>query len=196
MSNEKTSIEVKEDTGEVIENNTCDNERPRKEEIKGFNSMWYNFNGVEPGDDLSNEIEDIYEEVPPYAIDTKTGKFLNETSVPKIVKIGSVNVQDRIQSFAKEVDLYSILEKFAYSDDPALINARPCAYGDISELPNDLNGFAQYCKVNFDKLHSMNPELANMVFDENISCEAIEAKAKEILQNRVNEFKNEKGDNE
>lgn len=192
MSNEKISFEIKEDTGEVIDDNSYNFGQVGR--LK-FRTGFYN---PAPcvGQDLSNEIEDVYIEVAPYAVDPATGKFLNESSVPKIIPNGKVNVQERIQSFAKEVDLYSILEKFAYSDDVSLINARPCSYGDLSELPNDLNGFALYCKNNFDKLNDMNPEIAKMILDENISAEQITAKANEIYNERIAAFEAAKeGDN-
>lgn len=180
MPNEKTSVEVKEDTGEVIEDSSY---TPGKGQVM-FRSMWCNPYGIS-AQDLSREIEDVYTEITPYAVDPDTGKFLNDSSVPKIIKTGTVNVQERIQSFAKEVDLYSILEKFAYSDDPALVNARPCAYGDLSELPNDLNGFSMFVNAQFNKLNEMNPELAKLVVDENVTSEQIQSKAKEILDARI-----------
>lgn len=180
MSNEKASIEVKEDTGEIIEDNSYTSGQGRV----AFRTMWFNPYGI-TAQDLSREIEDVYTEITPYAVDPETGKFLNDSSVPKILKTGTINVQERIQSFANEVDLYSILEKFAYSDDPALVNARPCAYGDLSELPNDLNGFSMFVNAQFNKLNDMNPELAKMVVDENVSADQIQAKAKEILDARI-----------
>lgn len=180
MSNEKASYEVKEDTGEVIENNSY---TPGQGRV-AFRTMWSNPYGI-TAQDLSREIEDVYTEITPYAVDPDTGNFLNDSSVPKIVKTGTINVQERIQSFSKEVDLYSILEKFAYSDDPALVNARPCAYGDLSELPNDLNGFSMFVNAQFNKLNDMNPELAKMVVDENVTADQIQAKAREILDARI-----------
>lgn len=187
MSTSKTNIiEVKEDTGEVV----AINPEPSKK-VK-FRSMWDNPYGLD-GQDLSNEIEDVFEEIQPYTIDPQTGDFLNKLSIPVIMPTGKVNVHERIQSFAKEVDLYSILEKFAYSDDPSLVNARPCAYGDISELPNDLNGFAMFVNNQFNKLNDMNPELAKMVVDESVSAEDIQAKATEIYNSRIQENKKGEG---
>lgn len=166
---------VNSNTGEVIE-------------IPQFGSMWYNPYGIK-GQDLSNEFEEVFEEIPAYAIDPNTGEFLNNSSVPKVVSRGRINVHDKIQSFASDVDIYKILEKFAYSNDMAIINARECQYGDISDFPEDLNGFAQLVNKQFDKLNSINPELAKMVIDDNVDSSAIEAKANEILQSRLNDIK-------
>ena len=186
MSNEKASYEVKEDTGEVIEDNSYNYGRPGKIVFRTMYDNPYPDEGI----DLSNEMEDIFIEVQPYAVDPETGKFLNDSSVPKIIPNGKVNVQERIQSFAKEVDLYSILEKFAYSDDVALINARQCGYGDISSIPNNINDIALMARASIDKLESMNPELAKMVLDSNVSAEAIQNRANEIYNSRVDSLKN------
>lgn len=151
-----------------------------------FRSAWENPYGIQE-QDLSNEFEDVYTEIAPYAVDPKTGKFLNDSSVPKIVKTGCVNVHERIQSFAQEVDLYHILEKFAYSDDPSIINQKVANYGDISEMPDNLNDIALKTNAFVDKLTSLSPELAKMVIDDNYTAEQIEAKANEILASRIKE---------
>lgn len=171
--------EIVQSTGEVVE-------KPK------FRSMWSNPFGTD-GQDLSNEFEDVFDEVAPFAVDPKTGKLLNNSSQPKLVKTGRVNVHDRIQSFAKEVDLYSILEKFAYSGDPALINKFDAGYGDISDVPDNLNDLSQYAKLYIDKLQTLNPELGKMVIDENITAEEIEAKANEIYNARIEASKSAEG---
>ena len=165
------SNKVNNATGEIIE------------ETK-FRSMWSNPFGI-TGQDLSNEFEDVYEEIQPFAVDPKTGEFLNNSSIPKIVKTGKINVQEKIQSFSNDVELYHILEKFAYSGDTAFINARECQYGDISDMPTDLNSFASLVNLQLDKLKSINPELAKMVIDDNYTADDIEAKAKEIYKARL-----------
>lgn len=166
-------------TGEVVQ------------EIK-FRSMWCNPYGIE-GQDLSNEIEDVYTEVPAFAVDPETGDFMNKSSVPQLVKTGSINVKEKIQSFAKDVDIYSILERFAYNEDASIINARACSYGDISELPDNLNDYAKFVDIHFNKLKELNPELAKMVLDENVKPSDIEAKAQEIFNNRVAEQQKKEG---
>lgn len=173
----ENAVEYREDTGEVIEDN------PSSKKLE-FASMWYNPNKIQ-FQDLSDPYVEVFEELPPYAVDVKTGKFLNDSSQPKLVSKGKINIQEKIQSFAHETDLYTILENFAYSNDPALLNARQCSYGDLSDLPNDLNGFSQYVRNNLDKLKDMNPELLKMVVDESYSSEDIEKKANDILRERI-----------
>lgn len=176
---------IKEDTGEVIATNPC----YRKEVKKSF----YNLGIIEFTDqDLSRELEEVFEEVPAFSTDPDTGKLLNPTSVPQVISKGFINIHDKIQSHAKEADIYSILEKFAYSGDTALLNARECGYGDLSELPNNLNDFAQYVNQNFKVLDGLNPELAKMVVDDKASPEDIEAKANEIYNNRLAELNKSK----
>lgn len=152
-------------------------------EVYSFRCAWENL--VPPvGQDLSREEEEVFEEVAPFAIDPATGEFLNKTSRPLIVSKGKINIQEKISSFGREVDLYSILEKFAYSGDTALLNARECSYGDISELPDNLNDFAKVVDMQYDKLKELNPELASMVINENIKPGDIEARALEIMKER------------
>lgn len=150
-----------------------------------FRSMWSNPLGIE-GQDLSNELEDVYEEISAFAVDPSTGDFMNKSSVPVLKFAGKVNVHEKIQSYAKEVDLYHILEKFAYSGDQAIINARECGYGDISEFPDNLNDYCDLVNKQFNKIKELNPELAEMVIDEKYSAEEIQAKAQEILNSRIN----------
>lgn len=151
-----------------------------------FRSAWNNPYGIKE-QDLSNEFEDVYTEIAPYAVDPKTGKFLNDSSIPKVVKTGRINIQERIQSFAEDVDIYRILEKFAYSDDMSLINKHVANYGDISDMPDNLNDIALKTNAFIDKLTELNPELAKMVIDDNYTAEQIEAKAIEILNSRIKE---------
>lgn len=142
-------------------------------------------------EDLSDPFVEVFEEVPAYALDPNTGKFLNETSQPKIISKGKINVQEKIDSFGREVDIYSILEKFAYGDDSSLLNARPCQYGDISSLPNDLNGYAEFVNAHYKNLFNMNPELAKKVLDESIPAESIENEANKLYQLRLEDFNKE-----
>lgn len=175
-------MKVNNETGEVLESGYK------------YNSA---FNSIEEikGQDLSREEEEIFEEVAPFAIDPATGEFLNKTSRPLIVSKGKINIQEKISSFGREVDLYSILEKFAYSGDTALLNARECSYGDISELPDNLNDFAKFVDMQYDKLKELNPELAAMVINENVKPGDIEARAIEIMNERNEAAASKEGEN-
>lgn len=165
-------------------------------EAPKFRSMWFNPFGCIK-EDCSSHFEESFVEIPPYAVDPNTGEFLNNSSVPKLVSKGKVDVYEKIQSFKKEVDLYSILEKFAYSGDQALLNAKPCSYGDISGIPDNINDYAAYVDMHMNRLKTLNPELAKMVIDESFSSEAVQAKADDILKGRVDSLnkKNESEEN-
>ena len=185
MSNEKDTIQVKEDTGEVIEDNSY---YPGRQGRVIFRNMWSNPFGIKQFD-LSNTKEEVFEEFEPFAIDVETGKLLNPSSQPMIVSKGFIDVQERIQSFAKDTDIYAILEKFAVSGDTSLIQAKEAGYGDISEIPSNLNDVAQFLNSRFKALDGMNPELAKMIIDPNAKAEDIEAKANEIYSARLAEYK-------
>ena len=92
-------------TGEVKEKSVNAFQKPI------FRSQWCNpFKPIVQ--DLSNEFEETFEEIPPYAKDEK-GNWLNDTSVPKLVPTGKINIQDRIQSYYDDVDIYKI-QNFPY----------------------------------------------------------------------------------
>lgn len=170
MSN-KESVVFNDSTGEFIE-------APK------FRTMWCKrFGSIK--EDCSNKFADVYEELAPYAIDPATGQLLNNSSTPKLVSKGKVNVWEKIQSYRKAADLYSILEKFAYSNDSTLLNARPCAYGDISNIPDNINDFTNYVDAQIKILKGLDIELANKVIDESYTSEDIEAAAARIYGDRV-----------
>ena len=168
--------QVNASTGEVIE----------------FRSMWSNPFGFN-GQDLSNEIEEVFTELVPFAVDPNTGEIINKSSQPVVISKGKINVHEKIQSFASDVDLYKILERFAYSGDTALVNVKEAGYGDISDIPDNLNDLSLLVNKQFKKLSSINPDLAKMVLDDSTTPEAIEAKANEIYQMRLDDY-NKKGE--
>lgn len=184
MSNEKVSIQIEENTGEVVEDYSYN---PGRQERVIFRNMWSNPYGIKQFD-LSNKLEEVFEEVEPFAVDPDTGKLLNPSSQPILISKGFIDVQERIQSFAKDTDIYAILERFAVSGDTALINARDAGFGDVSEIPTNLNDIAQFVSTRFKALDNMHPELARMIL-ENASAEEIEKKATEIYNARLAEFK-------
>lgn len=123
--------------------------------------------GVEKtGQDYSNPMEDVFEEVPPFAYDEETGEFLNKSSFPKLVKTGQVNVQERIQSFFEDVDIYSILAKFAMTGDESLLKRQVGFYGDLSTVPDNIHDFDAYVTGNLAALKKVSPELASVVLNE------------------------------
>ena len=98
-----------------------------------FNSM-YGPGVQKTGQDLSRTKEDVFEELPPFAMDSE-GNFLNKSSNPKVLRVGEVDVQERIQSYANDVDIYHILERLTLSGDSL---PQPLADGkvyDYSMIP-------------------------------------------------------------
>ena len=124
---------------------------------------------VKTGQDFSNAMEDVYEEVPPFAYDEETGEFLNKSSFPKLVKVGQVNVQEKIQSYFEDVDIYTILAKFAMSGDESLLKRQVGFYGDISTVPDNVHDFDAYVTRNLAALKKVSPDLASVVLNENSS---------------------------
>ena len=139
--------------------------------------------------DLSNEFEDTYEEIPPFSRDEK-GNWLNDTSVPKLVSTGKINIQERIQSFFDDVDIYKILERFAYTGDMALFSQRESYENDIdiSSIPTNFNDFNDYYNHFRDELSKVNPDIARLILDDKVLSSDIEAKAKDIFNERLNKY--------
>lgn len=95
--------------------------------------------------DLSREYEQTYIELAPFARNEK-GEFLNDSPFPKLVEGEKVNIQERINSFFEDVDLYSILKKVSLTGDLSYLDKKAGFYGDFSNLPNNYNDLNNYYK--------------------------------------------------
>lgn len=138
-----------------------------------FNSMFGP--GVEKtGLDYSNTKEPIYTEIPPYTKD-ENGEWLNDSSFPKVIQTGYIDVQEKIQSYADDVDIYKILERFAYSGDTTLINRSHGVYTDVSNIPDNLHAFNEYVGSNLEALKNIDPDLAKAILSEDSTESDIEA---------------------
>lgn len=151
-----------------------------------FNSM-YGPGVVKTGQDLSNTKEAVYTEVAPFAYDNETGEFLNKSSFPKLVKTGEVDVQEQIQSFKDDVDIYKILERVAMSGDTietsSLVNVRKGLSDiDITNIPNNIHDFENFVGSSIANLKKVSPELAAAVLNEGSS----EADIKTAIDNYIN----------
>lgn len=89
--------------------------------------------------DLSKRKVKKYIALPPLARNSE-GKIINESIYEKIVENGYDDVQEKIQSFHDEVDLYSVLNRCVKTNDFTLLNQREVVYGDYSDIPNDKLG--------------------------------------------------------
>lgn len=151
-----------------------------------FNSM-YGPGVVKTGQDLSNTKEPIYKELPPYAVDEKTGEFLNKSSFPKLVKVGEVDVQEQIQSYADDVDIYKILERYALSGgDNTIINRSVGTFGDFVDIPDNLHDFDMYVGSQIDSIKKFDPDLAKVILSEASSEADIKAAIDKYVLGKVN----------
>lgn len=88
------------------------------------------------GQDCSNKYIRQFVEIPPYTKDDK-GKFINESSKTILKEIEPFDMDEYIQSFKEDTDIYVILKKFNMSGDISLLNQKQGFYEDISELPDN-----------------------------------------------------------
>lgn len=149
------------------------------EKVK-FHTMYYQ--EARTGQDLSNEYEDVYTEIAPYAKD-ENGKFINDTSEPILKKTGRVNIQEKIQSFADECDIYKILEKAAlagtdlrYKEDQAV---------DLSAIPTNYNDYNDWIKRNYDFLSKMPKDIASTLLKDDFDIEAYNEAVKAYNEKNV-----------
>jgi hypothetical protein len=119
--------------------------------------------------DLSNIYEDVYEEIPAYSIDVKTGDFLNKSNVPVLKKLGKKNIQEQIDSYKDDCDVYKILERVAAVGDPTLLNRRVGSFGDFVDLPDNINDFNGMCNSTFDKTKNISKDLLQAAINEKLS---------------------------
>lgn len=152
-----------------------------------FRSMWNNPFGV-VGQDLSDPFLDTFIEIPPFTRDDK-GNFINDTSVPKFKKTGKINVQEQIQSYADEVDIYKILEQFAATGDDSLLNRVNGFYSDISEVPTNFNDYQDYLIKNINNLDYVSKELKEKILTgESISSVDIDNEVRALARSQGFEF--------
>lgn len=88
--------------------------------------------------DLSNRKEPVYQEIKPFTRD-KEGKFITfENSMLK--KIDEIDIQDKINSYREDTDLYTILKNISQGYTPLeRLNKNNGVYMDVSGVPNDFH---------------------------------------------------------
>lgn len=126
--------------------------------------------------DCSDPFQKTYKELPPYAVDIETKKIINKKSVPVLVEDEPFNIDEYIQSFKDDCDIYTILEKFALTGctDTSLINKCVMSFGDISDLPDNFNDLNEYFDNANKKLTSFSKDVATQILDEKISVDNIQ----------------------
>lgn len=176
MKNENVKEVVSDEaTGEVLE------------EIPVFRTQWTK--NSKTGLDYSDQFQDTYVEIPPYAKDEKTGKVLNESSKSIYKKGEPFNIFEYTQSFKDDVDLYKILEKFALSggvigrDDISIVTGiNNNNYADISNIPDNYNEISDYLDSNNEVAGSLGKEIVSDLLDENLSTDLIVEKVTDNLK--------------
>ena len=151
-----------------------------------FPTMFENEN-EKTGLDYSNPYEDVYEEIPPY---TKghDGKWLNDTSEPIIVKTGKINIQEKIDSFKDEVDIYKILERVAMSGEDISCRGNQCF--DISSIPTNINDFTDYVSAHMEILQSLPKEISSLIIKDDFNQADLDLAIKNY-NDKLNEEKNQ-----
>lgn len=121
--------------------------------------------GREP-QDLSRETEDVYVQVEPFAYDKETGDVINSTNRPIRIKSGSVNVYEKIQSYAADCDIYSVLAKYSITKDESLLNKKVGSFADLTNLPTNIHELQSYLDSINSKLDSLAPEIKDNIFND------------------------------
>lgn len=157
-----------------------------------FKGMWTQTK--KSGLDYSRKLEKRFVEVPPYAVDLETGKLINKSSEPILVEDEPFDVDEYIQSFKDECDIYTILEKFALTGctDSTLINKKVMSFGDISELPDNFNDLNKYFEDANAKIKEFGSDIAKDIIDDSKKTSDIVdsmAKAAEAAEKAKSEVK-------
>ncbi len=93
--------------------------------------------------DLSRKLIPQFIEIPPYAKDPDTGKYLNESPFPKLKELDPKDIQREIDSYAADCDIYNIIRRSQQGLDVSYA-FKEKQYADISGIPdNNLDQIAQ-----------------------------------------------------
>lgn len=131
--------------------------------------------------DLSRQTEDVYKYLEPFATDLQTGEILNKSSYPKLVKVGKLNIYNKIQEFRDSVDLYKILDKVLATGDASFLQRRVGSFADISNIPDNIHDFNSHFDSQVSELKKVSPEVGKMILDNSVSVDDIN----KLIQNEV-----------
>lgn len=148
-----------------------------------------------PAFDYSNPMEDIYIEVPPYSVNTETGDLLNKSPFPIRKKVGQRNIDEIIQSYAYDCDIYKILEKVAISGDNSLLNRKIGTFADYINLPDNLNELNEFCDSIVAKHSTVDKKILQAAINEALNGEALKDVISQYVTEQIN-LNNGGNDNE
>lgn len=123
----------------------------------------------------SNPYVETFVCVEPYAVDTESGECVNPTPYAVLIPGDKINIQEKIQSYARDCDLYTILERYAVSGDSTLINKRVASFADIVGIPDNKNDFNEFIQQHIDGLSKTNPEIAKAILDSKIDYNSLKS---------------------
>ena len=86
--------------------------------------------------DLSRKLIPQFIEIPPYAKDPDTGKFLNESPYPKLKELDPKDIQKEIDSYAQDCDIYNIIRRSQQGLDVSYA-FKEKQYADLSNIPDN-----------------------------------------------------------
>lgn len=93
--------------------------------------------------DLSRKLMPQFIEIPPYAKDPDTGKYLNESPYPILKELDPKDIQKEIDSYSQDCDIYNIIRRSQQGLDTSYA-FKEKQYADISNIPeNKLDQIAQ-----------------------------------------------------
>lgn len=118
--------------------------------------------------DLSRKFIPQFIEIPPYAKDPDTGKYLNESPFPKLIELDPKDIQKEIDSYAQDCDIYNIIRRSQQGLDVSYA-FKEKQYADVSNIPdNKLDQIAQAEQVSKVSLSDdvKNALLSNMTDEE------------------------------
>lgn len=99
-------------------------------------------------------------------IQTKYQKAVDDKGRPVLVEVGTVDIQEHIQSFAQEVDINRIVSR-AVNGDTTVLQRVQGTFADISGLPTNVHELQTFYKDAEEAFSKLDPALTHgMSFSE------------------------------
>ena len=135
------------------------------------------------GEDLSRVTEYVYSYVNPISYDLSTGECLNKDNVRKLVKTGEINIDEKINSYADDVDFYKMFDKFQLTGDSSFIRRRVGWFGDLTHIPDNINDFNKKMDSYTNTLKSTDTTIASAILGNQLTDLQILNMIKEKINN-------------
>ena len=100
-----------------------------------------------------------------------------------------VDVQERIDSFKKDVDVYTILEKVLITGDESLLKRKQAVFTDVYDLPDNIHELTElYQKISTLDVESIKNKLEDT---DKVAQESVDLKT--TIADTLNNLLKEKG---